>query len=230
MIKHSLMVGMLVLSGSIVASELTSELKQALNTKPDKTKKCDVVRVDDISYCLTLKAGVVENGSEYFLLSGVPFDATSPKREDMDSHVSAGLIGATVKKEGKFTKIMYQSMGSWGKAPENWKSLHLKNKLVWVAEDAYGNGGVSETYLKMIDEHGKNLVENVQIGFNDSGRCADTKCEKKATMITGAVAIENDQLLVKFTGKKEGKKINKTQELKWNEKSQQYIIPKDYLL
>ena len=229
MLKQGLVLSVLVsglLSGIVNASSLTDELKQALNTKINLTKGCDSLVVEEVSYCMDVKGVVTENGNEYYLLRGVPFD----NEGDIDTHVATGLMGAIAKKNDKFGGVAYQPMGSWGKAPAEWRYTYLKGKLVWFAEDVYMNGGVSETYLKMIDENGKYMFEDVQIGFDDLGRCDSKKCEKNATAIKGVLMNRGDQIAIQFTGKKDGKKVNKLQELKWNDKSQQYTKPKDYLL
>ena len=95
------------------------------------------------------------------------------------------LVGAIAKINGKFSGVNYQTIGSWGKIPDDWRYTRLKNKLVWFANDGFSNGGVDEVMLRLLDENGKSMIEDVIISSSTIGSCADTKCEKKATDIKG---------------------------------------------
>lgn len=180
----------------------------------------------------------------YILATGTAID---DQGEENGSHASAGLVGAFVIEEaaGKVQLVSGDAkiaVGASGSAPTKWKFVKLGPANYWGWLNTIGDchQGYCGSRYTILVPYGKRIrdVAGFPASADDSGACADKRCEAKSMQLESTLEIDSSRitdkvfpLVVTTSGKTGGRPVRSKEWLiPFNETKWQYVPPQGWPL
>jgi hypothetical protein len=250
---------LLVVLASVAVTAMSSEddaiVREVLNRLYDgydRTNACWVARSADDpgrADCLTIdRVDRVEadTGSRlYVLLTGRAFDPRTG--ENIDSHVTRGLVGALVIGFGPDGVELIAgeprlSSGDWGVAPTDWSLIKLapSDYWGWVNRDGFLGQGIHIESYSILAPHGRRIRDlgPIHAAWNNVGACGEAGEICPVTDIDSTLEVDSINigatvfpLRITLTGQFEGRKLTpKTWDVPFDQASWSYVEPVDWPL